>query len=108
MKLVDNEFLRSQILKRLEELDWTDAELLKDIEERGYPIAQSRWSKYKSNSKGQITDDQLLFIATRLGIYVHINFGTPVLEEGKIKFEIKRFNEIEALLRLKKIFPNIK
>lgn len=108
MKLVEDDYIREQILKRLHDLEMSDADLLRDVEERGMPINQSRWSKYKTNKKGQITDEQLLFIATRLGIYISVCVGKPQIENGKIKFTVTPFNELEALTLLKKVFPDAK
>lgn len=82
-----------------------DADLLRDLEERGVLIQRSRWSKYKTNKKGGITDEQLLFVATRLGIIINITFGKPVIKDGVIYREVGKYNEQEAMDRLGLMFP---
>ena len=105
MKLTDNAALRENILKRLKELDWKDSFLINDAKERGMIIEAARWSKYKKNKSGQITDETLLWIATRLGINISVRIGDPVVKDGKVTCEIGRYNELNILRRLKVVFP---
>ena len=108
MKLVENPILRGHILTRLKQLSMTDSALLTDLEERGMPINASRWSKYKNNKKGQITDEQLMFISVRLGIRISLNFGVPQVVNGKIVYTIPKYSETESITLLKRMFPDIK
>ena len=104
MKLVENDFLREQVLKRLAEIHWKDADLIKDANERGVKLEASRWTKYKKNKSGQITDEVLLWICTRIGIDVCVRFGKPVFDGKKITWVIPKFDELEALTKLKQIY----
>lgn len=105
MKLVENQYLREQILSRMKELNWKDSDLLRDAAERGMKIDAPRWTKYKKNQTGQITDDVLLWVATRLGIDINLRFGRPVLIGSEIKWTIQPYDEVEALRRLNEMFP---
>ena len=106
MKLTDNDFLREQILKRLTEIGWKDSDLIKDADERGQKIEASRWTKYKKNKSGQITDETLVWIAVRLGIDIVIRFGKPVFDGKMIDWKIQDYNELEIIKRLNQFYPN--
>lgn len=108
MKLTDHEILRSHILKRIEELGWRDSDLLRDADERGMKIDPSRWSKYRKNQSGQITDETLFWIATRLGIDINIRIGKPVVKEGQIDWVVAPYDELQILKRLKQLYPHLK
>lgn len=103
MKLTDHPYLREQILKRIEEIGWKDSEFIKDAEERGVKIEPTRWSKYRKNKSGGITDETLYWIAQRLCIDINIRFGKPVLKDGKINWVIEPYSELEALKRINKL-----
>lgn len=91
----------------MKELSLNDTKLLTDLESKGMLIPKSRWSQYKSNKKGQITDEQLVFVAERLDIRINVHFGTPTVEDGKIKFKILPYNEKSAISRLKLLYPTL-
>ena len=105
MKLTDNEFLREQIIKRLAEIGWKDSDLIKDAEERGRKIEPSSWTKYKKNKAGQIKDDTLVWVATRLGIDIALRFGKPVFDGKSINWKIPPFDELAALTKLYQMYP---
>lgn len=104
MNLAQNDKLRENISKRVGEIFETRANLIKDAGERGMPIDATRLSKYFKGKSGGLTDEQVLWVATRVGIEIHLNFGTPVVENGKLKFQIESYDELMVLKRLKKIF----
>jgi len=105
VNLTKNPRLREKILERLKELDYTQSFLIKDASERNMDIKPERLSRYLKNKSGGLTEDQLLWVATRLGIFLNINFGNLVVEEGVAKFVIPPYNELEILKKLKLIFP---
>lgn len=105
MKLTENQFLREQILLRLKELDLKDHELIKDAEERGQKIEASRWTKYKKNKAGGITDDTLVWISTRLGIDIAIRFGKPVFDGTNINWTIQKYDELSIIKKLNQMYP---
>ncbi len=104
MNLVNNERLREEVMVRMEKLGFTASFLCADAAERGMAITRDRFSKYVKGKKGGLTDEQLLWVATRLGIYININLGKPVISEGKLKWVISPYQEQECLNRLKLIF----
>lgn len=104
MNLAENDFLRGWIVKRIKEVFGSNNSLIRDAEERKMPLTKSRLSKYLNNREGGLSEDQILWIATRLGIYINIGFGKAVFNKGKLKYEITPYNELESLQRLKKIF----
>lgn len=105
MNLAHNEFLRKEIKKRVEKVFGKPASLIKDANERGMNIDAARISKYFRNKSGGLTEEQILWVATRLGIEIHINFGKPIVKENKVVFELKPYDELESIRRLNKIFP---
>lgn len=105
MNLVKNTFLRTEILKRFEELDYTQRFIINDASERGMDIKPERLSKYLKGKPGGITEEQLVWLSTRLGIYVNINFGKAVFENGKLMYKVSRYDEAETLKMLNRIFP---
>jgi hypothetical protein len=107
MKLADNELLRELILKRLDELDWKDRDLLNDADERHYKIAASRFSKWRNKKKQSLSDTDLLWIMTRLGIQFNINFGKPVVRGGKLLYEVSKYDELKALKALNVMFKKL-
>lgn len=105
MNLTKNTFLKTKIQERLKELEHTQSFLINDASERGMMIKPERLSRYLNGKPGGITEDQLIWVATRLGIFINLNFGKLTLEEGKATFIIGRYNEGEVLAKLKLLFP---
>ena len=105
MNLTKNNSLRTEILKRIEELDYKYSFLVEDASERNMTIKPERISKYIKGKSGGITEEQLIWLATRLGIYINLNFGKPVFDKGKITYQITPYNEAEALTKLNQLFP---
>jgi len=104
MNLTKNNTLRQAIIDRIKELNMSYAELLKDAAERGMKIAPARISKYVKNKYGGMTEEQVLWVATRLGIYINLNLGKLTVDGGVPKFKITPYNEQEALKTLNRIF----
>ncbi len=104
MKLAEDNHLREEIIKRMKELDYKQAFICKDAEERGMKIAPDRLSKYLKGKRAGLTEDQVLWLSTRLGIYVSIGYGKPYVEEGKVVYKVTKFDETEAIIMLSKIF----
>jgi hypothetical protein len=104
MRLVENSALRAIILSRMDDLRIKPSKLLKDAGERGMKITPSTFSKWKKGLKGGLTDTQVLFIACMLYIPISINFGLPEYSAGKIKYVVPKFDQLEALKLITKIF----
>lgn len=105
MNLTNNNRLRTEILKRIKELDYTYTEIVNDANERNMPIKNERLSKYIKGKPGGLTEEQLIWLATRLGIYIHLNFGDAVIVDGKVTYKIGKFNELRSLQMVNHIFP---
>jgi hypothetical protein len=105
VNLTKNKKLREKILERIKELDYSQSFIIKDAEERNMVIKPERLSRYLNNKNGGLTEDQLLWVSTRLGIFININFGNLIVDEGKAMFVIPKYNEIEILKRIRLIFP---
>lgn len=108
MNLAENEQLKQIIFARLQELDMTHAELMKDASERGYELNRSRYSKWKKGQPGALNDENIIWIMERLGIAYNVNFGVPTIKEGKLNWIIPKFEMLTALRRLNILFkkPN--
>lgn len=106
MNLSENEWLRDIILKRMDEVGLNIKGLLTDAEERGYPINRSTFSKWKHGKKHSLNDDNLIWIMERLGIKYNVNFGSPVVRNGKLIYEVDKYNELSALTRINILFGN--
>ena len=105
MNLSQNKVLKDKIKERVEEIFDKNSALILDAEERGVKIDPTRLSKYFKGKSGGLTDDQILWVATRVGIQIHLNLGTPIISKDyKLKYEILPYNELESLRRIKKIF----
>ena len=114
MNLAHNKLLRELIDKRMGEVFGKPARnnpingnrnaFVKDAAERGMPISTSRLAKYLHGTPGGLTEEQILWTATRLGIFIHINLGTPVFADGVLKYEILPYEESVAIKELNRIF----
>lgn len=107
MNLVNDLQLKEEILKRIKELDFSYSEIVKDADERGMKIDPARLSKWVKGKKGGLTEEQLLWISTRLGIFITLGIGDPIVNaEGKLVFKVGKYDELKAIQRLNKLFPN--
>lgn len=111
MNLANHEPLRELINARMEEVFGSVGKeygkqkaFINDAAERGMKISTSRLSKYLKGNEGGITEDQIVWSATRLGIFINLNLGEPALKEGKLIYEVKKYDELKCLTRLRKIF----
>lgn len=106
MNLVTNPKIKAELFKRWEELSLKPADVIKDAQERGMNITAPRLSRYKSGkSKEMITDNQLIWLCTRYGIFISYNVGEPVIENGKVKYVIKPYDEAKCLKILEQLKP---
>jgi len=97
----DSKILKEAIRSRLKELYPSDLALgfknsavVKDASERGFKIAHEQLSRYFSDKpqKNSLSESQILWIAIRYGIDI------------KLVVNASKFNELEALNKLKLIF----
>lgn len=106
MNLANDSELREKIIGRMKELDINQAFIYKDAEERGFKIDPARLSKYLKGKKSGMTEEQVLWVATRLYIPIFVGIGFPKIVSGKLTFEMAKYDEIEAVKMLNRIFKN--
>jgi len=108
MNLAHDNQLRQMINERIEKVFTYQRRLIEDAAERKMIISKSRLSKYLKGNSGGITEEQILWVATRLGVFINVGYGKPVLNNGKLSYELTPYSELESIRRLKKIFPDNK
>lgn len=114
MNLVKNKQIKKALQDRWKELDITKMSLvIKDATERspGIKITNDRMSKWLSdytfNGKAAgLTETQIVWLCVRYSIPISLNIGEPSLNDGKLTFVIPPHNELEALKKLKIMFPD--
>lgn len=82
--------------------------IIKDAMERGFKITASSLSRYVNGDvhKNSLSETQCLWLCFRYGIPIQLAVGKPVIKDGKIVFEIPKFNEEESIKLLKLVFGN--
>lgn len=103
MNLAADEELRAEITKRIFELGFKQSFLVNDASERGYKLDKHRLSKYLKG-KGGLTEEQVLWLAVRLGIDVVYGIGKPVISGGILSFKVAPYNEEMAIKKLNFVF----
>lgn len=114
MNIARNATIKKELIARWEQLGMRDSHVIKDANERAPELKISaspfsRWKAGKVESSGKmlhISDDQCLWLCFRYGIWVNLNFGEPMLENGKLKYVITPYHEAECLHQIKIMFPN--
>lgn len=113
MNLVSHPEIHEQLHKRWKELGLKPAAIMRDAQERGMNIDGPRLSVYKKmlqtgKTNGGLTFEQLTWLCIRYGIYININIGQPIIENGKLEWKVLPYDELKALRHLSKAFPNLK
>jgi len=121
MNIVENPKIHKELWKRWDELEMTSADIIHDATERGVLITPARISKYKNavkrdkegnivstDFKGSLTVFQLIWLSFRWGVNISINVGTLTLKAGRPTFVVEKYDELAALKKLHKVFPNTK
>jgi hypothetical protein len=104
MNLVNDEQLRGEIVGRMNQLGYKQSFIIKDAEERKFKIDASRLSKYLKGKKSGMTEEQVLWLATRLNIDIVMGIGIPTIKDGKITLQIAKYNEIDAIRKINNMF----
>jgi len=100
--------IKSQLSDRLTELKLSMTAVSKDALLHKQKISVSSLSKYFSNSyANNLTEENIIWLCFRYGIYITLNVGRPYLnEQNKIQFRVVGYNEEQCLLMLAKLFSN--
>jgi len=122
MNIVQHPKIHEELIKRWDKLGLTGAAIARDAQERGMDINDSRISSYRNVFKVQkvkkgskkpikpkrttLTATQLTWLCIRWGIMIDIQVGSPVIEDGKLKFKIPPYDELKSLQALRRIFPD--
>lgn len=113
--IVKNEQIRKELMKRWGELELRPTDIINDAYDRGVKISADRLSRYKNQSKDKVTgkgypgltEEIILWLAWRWYIPTQIKIGIPIIKEGKVTYEIPKYDEKEALRLLKIVFPTV-
>jgi len=81
--------------------------LIQDAAKRGMSITTPRLSRYLKGELAGLTEDQILWVATRLGVFINVGYGKPVLTDGMLRYEVSEYKEEECLSVLSRIFPSV-
>ncbi len=103
-----NEKLRQAIIKRVNDLGLTHQQIVDDASKRGYKLPMDMLNRYLKHGdvRATLREDQIIWLATRYGVYITMKIGKPVIDEkGKVNYEIGEYNEEEATRILNQIFP---
>lgn len=108
----DSDRLKEELLKRLRELyptnvgyGFKNSAVVKDASERGVKIEAGQLSRYFGKGKKNVlSEEQLLWLSYRYGIFIQLSIGTPTIRDNKIYFEVEKFNEAKSLQILKLIY----
>lgn len=108
----DSTTLKQAILNRIDELGLTGGQIVLDAQKRGIKGVTERsisvWKNH-SYSKGALNQQQIIWLAYRLGIRVTLKIGEPVFDGKKLKYVVPEpFNEEKALKELNEVFPETK
>jgi len=107
MNILNNPIIREALVKRWNELELRNIEIIKDAAERGIKITEPRLSKYRKSSPDALSSNAILFMLIRWGIYFNWNLGRPSVVEGKVRYYVPSWNEADALKALKVVFPDL-
>ncbi len=104
-----NENIRKAIIARVAELKLSQQKIILDAAQRGRKLPMDMLSRYlhHGDTRGSLREDQIIWLATRYGVYIHLKVGKPIIdkETGKTSYEITPYNEEEALKVLNTIYP---
>lgn len=104
-----NEKIRGAIIKRIEELKLSQHDIIVDAQIRGYKLPVDMLNRYLKHGdvRGSLREDQIIWLATRYGIYINMGIGKPIISDtNQIAYEVSKYNEEEALRALSIIYPS--
>jgi hypothetical protein len=94
------------LLKRWEELELKNSQIIKDAEERGMILTKSNMTNYRKSDPSigitGLTQKQVLWLALRYFVPVQIQLGVPEIVKGEIQYSIPKFDELQAIKNLNK------
>jgi len=102
----DSKTIYKFLLQRIGELKLRPTDIIKDAEALNMKIESASLSKYlkHGNIKGALSEELIIWLATRYGVDVYLMVGTPRIDGGKLKIELPQYDEKKSLAKLKTIF----
>ena len=108
----DSDRLKEELLKMLKELyptnvgyGFKNSAVVTDALERGVKIEAGQLSRYFGKGKKNIlSEDQIIWLSFRYGINIQLAIGVPIVKDGKVYYEVSKFNEARALQTLKLLY----
>lgn len=103
--------LREGLKARFKELGLTLSKVSEDAETYGVKISIHSLSKYLTNSKvTNLTEEVIVWLAFRYGIYVFVIIGTPSIKDDKFEANIMPYDEQRCIMMLNRKYgkPEIK
>lgn len=105
----ESKSIRESLHARIKELDLTLTDVCKDSVKRGMNISVASLSKYfKESDRNNLTEENIIWLCYRYGIFVLLTVGAPIITSGKLTFKVPPYNEDKCLALIKKLFPNDK
>ena len=95
--------IRKYLLQRFDQLELSGRDVVRNAREIGKIINEAALSRYlrHGNVKGTISQEDVLWLATRYCIPVKIGVGAPYFDGKRIKWTLPPYNEKNALKQLK-------
>lgn len=109
----EDKIIKEALLKRLKELypsnigfGFKNSLVVQDAAERCVKIAAEQISRYFSpkQQKNTLSEEQIIWLCFRYGITIRVNVGEPVVRDGKLYYEVPKFDEAKALQTLKQLY----
>lgn len=109
----EDKTIKEALLKRLKELypsnigfGFKNSMVVKDASERGVKLSAEQISRYFSpkQQKNTLSEEQIIWLCFRYGITIRVTVGEPVVREGRLFYEVPRFDEAKALQTLKQLY----
>lgn len=102
----ENETLRLGLKNRFVKLELTLKKVANDASSYGININIHSLSKYLTKSKKtNLTEDTIIWLSFRYGVYVNLIVGTPKIEDNKLKSSITDYDEKRCLKFLQIKYP---
>ena len=95
--------IRKYLLQRFDELSLSGRDVVRDARENGKTLNEAALSRYlrHGNTKGTISQEDIVWLTTRYCIPVKISVGAPYYDGKRIKWTLPAYNEKNALKQLK-------
>jgi hypothetical protein len=100
--------IRKCLKSRFGELKITLRQVVADARSRGVLLDSAALSKYIKGHRLNIpAEDKILWLCVRYNVAIKLVVGDKFIDEkGNEGYKLNPYNEVEALERLKKLFPN--